>query len=270
MIILTCANIDVAPDEYGKWYKGFSFKNVISETVRKAKSLGYTPIVYDLGSLGIGEPFYVDDLTFKTKGYYDTKVLGDYKSRSLFKPEIVKRCMNTYNDIIVYLDGDAQLYDSIDEVKTEDYDIGVTLRDPSEFESNWYQKHFEIVKYVNAGVIFFRPTEATKKFLDSWKQMTKNLGNDQMALNKLTCPDNYPAPNTILTINGIRIKYFPCTQYNFYYFDTGINRNIKIMHFKGMVRHFYPFDWKKRLYCMTVAPLLNKIRPFIKNLLRIL
>ncbi len=267
MIILTCANNDIAKDDNGRVYKGFSFRGVIRKTVTQAEKFGYTPVVYDLGSLGMGESFHVDDQSFAAKGYYEREVKRGYKTKSLFKPKLIKLCMSKYNDLVVYLDGDAQLCGKIDEVDTNSYDVGVTLRDPSELQNAWHQEHFDIVRYLNAGVIFFRPTPSTKKFIDTWQEMSQNLGNDQKALNRLACLDDYPEPNSVLVINGVRIKYFPCKQYNFYYFEEGIVPNTKILHFKGVVRHFYPFDWKKRLYCMTVIPLLNKIRSLVKKAL---
>ena len=266
MIILTCANSDKAKDDFGNIHKGFSFRGVIGETVKKAESLGYKPVVYDLGSLGMGEPFAVEDESFATKGYYERDVQGAYKSKSLFKPEMVKYCMSQYDDLVVYLDGDAQLMDNLDEVKSDDYDIGVTLRDASELESEWHKDHFEIVKYVNAGVIFFNHTKATRDFLELWTKTTDKVGNDQKALNKLTCPDNYPEPNSIHVVNGFRIKFFPGKKYNYYYFEEGFSLNVKIMHFKGPVRRFYPFSWKKRLYCVTVIPVRNKLKSYIKKI----
>ncbi len=266
MIILTGANTELAKDDSGKIFKGFSFKEIIQNTVKNAEKHGYTPVVYDLGSLGIGEPFHVDDESFATKGYYEKEVRVGYKSKSLFKPEMIKQCINTYNDFTVYLDGDAQLYDSIDEVTNDDYDVGVTVRDFSELDSEWYRSHYEIVKYVNAGVIFLRPTNATKKFIDNWIEMTKKYGNDQQALNHLVCTDEYPEINGIASLNGVRVKYFPAKKYNFYYFEEGLAPDIKIYHFKGDVRYFYPFDWKKRLYCMTFMSVKNKIRILVKKL----
>ncbi|MFX0137158.1 MAG: putative nucleotide-diphospho-sugar transferase [Candidatus Hodarchaeota archaeon] len=266
MIILTAANTDIAKTDSGGVYKNFSFRSVIQKTVKQAEEYGYKPIVYDLGSLGIGKPFHIKDETFATKGYYEKEAQKGYKSKSLFKPEMVKSCMEEYNDFIVYLDGDAQLCANIDGIVEDDYDIGVTLRDPLEFESEWYKEYFEIVKYVNAGVIFFQPTLAAKRFIDIWHKRTKEVGNDQKALNQLTCPDYYPKVNSILTINGVRIKYFPGKLYNYYYFQYGLEAKTKIMHFKGSVRHFYPFDWKKRLYCMTVIPAINIIRPLARKL----
>lgn len=270
MIILTCANIDKAgekyDDEFGVWYKDFSFKSVIQQTVRQAEKCGYIPVVYDLGQLGIGEPFHVSDETFAKKGYYTRQIKEGYKSRSLFKPEVVKFCLNKHKDFTVYLDGDAQLIDCIDEILTNDYDIGVTLRKPSELETEWHKRLFEIAKYVNAGVIFFNPTPATFGFIDEWEKKTHEVGNDQMALNQLVCPEEYPQANSILTVNGIRIKFFPCEQYNYWYFDEGLEKNIKILHFKGLYRKYFPFDWKKRLYCRMVVPIKNIVSTQIKKL----
>lgn len=270
MIIMTCANIDIAKDkyadEYGQWYRDFSFRRVIEQTVKKARDCGYTPVVYDLGELGIGEKFHVADDTFAQKGYYAVEVQAGYKSRSLFKPEVVKYCLSQYRDLMVYLDGDAQLMDRIDEIRGDDYDIGVTLRKPSELKEEWHQRLFEIAKYVNAGVIFFNPTPAAFDFITAWEKRTYEVGNDQKALNQLVCPDYYPKPYSIECINGVRIKYFPCEQYNYYYFDEGLEPGIKIMHFKGLYRRYFPFDWKKRLYCLTVIPLVNRFGPVWKKI----
>lgn len=271
MVILTCANIDVATekykDEYGKYYRNFSFKNVIQETMKKAHKCGYTPDVYDLGELGIGEPFQVADESFRNKGYYEVEIQKGYKSRSLFKPELVRHCLQKHNDIVAYLDGDAQLMSSIDEVATNDYDVGVTLRKASELESEWHREHFEIARYANAGVIFFNPTPAAFRFVDAWETRTKEVGNDQKALNQLVCPEHYPGAYSVISINDVRIKYFPCEQYNYYYFEEGLERDIKIMHFKGMYRQYFPFDWKKRLYCMMIIPAMNAVKPVLKKIL---
>jgi len=260
MIILTGANTDIPNYLKKDPVLKFTFSAVIRETVQKANECGYTPVVYDLGALGMGEPFHVGDESFAKKGYYEKEVITGYRSKSLFKPEMVKKCINENNEPTVYLDGDAKLCENIDEILSDDYDVGVTLRDPFELESEWHQEHIDIVKYVNAGVIFFNPTPATKTFLDTWEKLTDELGNDQMALNKLTCPDFYPDIDSILTLNGVRVKYFPGKKYNFYYFDEGLEPGIKIMHFKGPVRRYYPFDWRMRLYCSTIILIKNKLR----------
>ncbi len=266
MVILTAASSDTARDEAGRIYKNFSFKGVIGKTIKKAKQFGYTPVVYDLHSLGMGEKFTVKDKSFVTKGYYEKEVQKGYRSKSLFKPEIVKKCLDDYNDFTVYLDGDAQLCASIDEVVGDDYDIGVTLRDSREFERKIYNRYSDILKYINAGVIFFNNTPSAKRFVDNWQKATERVGNDQMALNQLACTTEYPEAYSIHVIDGIRIKYFPGNQYNYYYFKKGLVGNIKIMHFKGGSRIFYPFDWRKRLYCLLIVPTKNMVKSLFKKL----
>ena len=251
MLIVTGANSDIAKrNSDGTVYEKFSFQGVIQETVKKAEELGYTSLVYDMGNLGIGEPFTIKNVT----------------SNALFKPVLIKDCMEKHDDIVVYIDGDAQLVDSIDEIAEDDYDIGVTLREYSEIDNEWYRRNFEWTKFVNAGVIFFKPTEATKKFLDVWHKATDEVGDDQVALNRLACPDTYPEAGSIVNMQGVRVKFFPCKHYNYYYFKQGLVDNIKIMHFKGDVRHFYPFNWRKRLYCRTVVPVSNRVISLIKEI----
>ena len=261
MIILTCANKEIMNYKYGPFPKEFSFKEVISETVKKANKFGYVPFVYDLGSLGIGEKYYIDDASFQNNGFYEKEVMNGYKSKSLFKPDIVKLCMAKYKDLVVYLDGDVQLVKRIDEVNTTDYDVGVSLRSPFELETEWHRKHIEIVRYINAGVILFRPTQTAAKFVDRWHNLTLEIGNDQMALNQLACPDTYPTENSVITIDGVRIKYFPCTQYNYYYFDEELPYKAKLFHFKGTVRHYYPFNFKKGIFCITMVLLKKILKP---------
>jgi len=252
MIILTGANRDQPLADNGNPYANFTFSSVINKTVKKAQEFGYVAEVYDLGTLGFGRPFSVEDESFSKHGFYEKEVVKGYKSKSLFKPKMVKSCLEEHKDLTVYLDGDALLCGDLSAIDTDDYDIGVTLRHTSELEGEWHQEHFEIAKYVNAGVIFFRPTSGTEGFLDRWDKLTDELGNDQMALNKLTCPDYYPEIGSVLDIDGVRVKYFAGTEYNYYYFKEHSTSGVKIMHFKGDVRHLYPFNWKTRMYCRLV------------------
>ena len=266
MIILTGANTDVPKGDSGTelHHLKFRFSAVIKKTVEKAKEYGYIPDVYDLGSLGMGKPFQVKDKQFIEKVHYEREAIKGYKSKSLFKPDLVRNCINEHEQLTVYLDGDALLCDKIDEIATDDYDIGVTLRDKDELKEEWYEELHDIVKFVNAGVIFFNHTAATMRFIDTWHDLTEEVGNDQMALNQLTCTDDYPKEYSVETINGIRVKYFPCRKYNNYYMDQGLDSGIKIMHFKGPVRHMYPIDWKTRIYCKTYLALKHKVRKLVK------
>lgn len=263
MIILTSAtrkNALPPPAGYSPGHWKISFQKIIMDTVREAERNHYTPIVYDLGELGFGEKFLIDDSVFLSTGFYQQEARNGYKTKALFKPEVIRHSLATRKDFTVYLDADAQLMGNIDEVATEDYDVGVTLRERFEIESDWHRKYFEIVKYINAGVILFNPTPATFRFVDRWFQTTQDVGNDQMALNQLICPDRYPEAFSIQSINGLRVKFFPCAQYNYYYFKEIWVPDIKIMHFKGNVRNFYPFDWKRRLGCRFIIPLIHRFR----------
>jgi len=257
MIILTGANTDIPKKDSGELRDEieFRFSSVIGKTIRMAEECGYIADVYDLGELGMGEPFRVEDRAFLEKGHYEHEVIEGYKSKSLFKPALVKHCINKFKDLVVYLDGDAELRGSIDEIDSGDYDVGVTVRHKSELQGKWYEEHQDIVKFVNAGVIFFNNTPATAKFLDAWERLTDEVGNDQMALNQLTCQDHQPEIGSIEIINGVRIKYFSCLKYNFYYFDEKLPRGAKVYHFKGTVRQLYPFGVGTRLYWALMASL---------------
>lgn len=264
MIILTAAS-DRRDGSMSEVNRKFSFRRVIEHTVDNAARFGYKTVVYDLGGLGIGQPFQVEDETFKQKGYF--VVLRDgYRSKSLFKPDLIKRCLDENREFTVYLDGDALLYDRIDEIMTDDYDIGVTLRKAEEISDEWHEKNADIVKYVNAGVVFLNPTKATTRFVDQWIKTTIEVKNDQMALNKLVCPEEMPPVNSIRVMNGVRIKYFPGVKYNYYYFEDSLPQDLKIVHFKGPMRNFFPLDWKVRLYCKTLVPLINMAKPYIKKI----
>jgi len=264
MIILTGANRDKPTDDSGNVRNdiSFTFSSVINKTIKKADELGYVTEVYDLGVLGFGRPFSVEDESFKKLGYYEKEVVKGYKSKSLFKPKMVMSCIEEHQEMTVYLDGDAQLCESLIDTDTNDYDVGVTLRHPVELEGDWYEEHIEIAKYVNAGVIFFRPTEATTKFLKNWDILTDEIGNDQMALNKLTCPDYYPEVGSVVEINGIRIKYFAGEEYNYYYFKELKSTGVKIMHFKGTVRNLYPLAWTTRLYLNIIIGIKKFLSTF--------
>lgn len=256
MLIVTAAN-----SIGDSWTKGshFSFKKVIQHTARQAQEFGYDIAIYDLGSLGIGEPFYVDDPTFQAEGYY--KQIGPrYRSRSLFKPDILLHSLRKRRDNMVYLDADALLYDRLDEVFDDEFDVGVTVRARFEMQGAWYREHFEIAKFLNAGVIFFRPTAAAETFLGRWKKATEELGNDQKALNSLACRDSLPPLYSVDEIDGVRIKYFPTTRYNYYYFERGfpLFSRVSVLHFKGEVRKFYPFTLRKKLRCRFLSPVAHR------------
>lgn len=268
MLIVTAANS--IKDSWANC-PNFSFKSVIQETVKRAEQFGYDTAVYDLGSLGIGEPFFVDSPTFQEHGYFE-EIQEGYRSRSLFKPDLILHSLKKQEVCTVYLDADALLFNRLDEVFSGDFDVGVTLRRSSEMKGDWYDNHYDIVKFLNAGVMFFAPGAATISFLERWKSETERVGNDQRALNAVACGDDPPAPYSVASIEGVRIKYFPTARYNYYYFDSGfpLMRQVKILHFKGEVRKYYPFAFRNRLYCTLVSPIIHHAGLFVPPRVRAL
>ena len=95
---------------------------------------------------------------------------------------------------------------------------------------------------INAGVIFFRPSPALDAFLVQWKAETERGGSDQLALNRLLSPDSPRAVGSTVERCGVRVKYLPVEEYNYYYFDYG-NRalpdSVRVMHFKAGVRKYF-------------------------------
>ncbi len=83
-----------------------------------------------------------------------------------------------------------------------------------------------------------------------------------MALNNLASPEHYPDDYSVKVIDGVRIKYFPAWKYNFYYFDEGWNTDARILHYKGIVRKYYPTTFLVILNCYIKGKLKKLFRKF--------
>ena len=186
------------------------FHEMIQATLAKAKECGYDTKVYDLGGLEEGEPFCAD-FPETIKGY--TPKFPD-------KPRMLQKLLGETEDFVVYLDGDAVLVDGIDEVAEGDYSIGYTHRE-TDFERHTYPA---ITSFLNAGVVFLRPTEITRTFLHEWVDLTKKCGSgsDQEALTTLVQKPKYRE----------HVQGFDCRTYNFIYWPEN-PKGAKILHFKA-------------------------------------
>ncbi len=202
MILVTAANKKFAP--------------FVKKSIDQAEKLGYTYRIYDLGDLGFGIPFPIQDSHFKTHGYYST-IHKTWKTKALHKPDIIMDALSL-GEFVVYLDADAVVIDEIDEV-IGNYDVGVTIRRSGELENEPLPAHKTIMGQINAGVIFFNPTENTKKFVKEWKILTEKVKNDQLALNQINK-------------SNIKLQKFPAEIYNFYYFPENPDK-AKILHYKN-------------------------------------
>jgi nucleotide-diphospho-sugar transferase len=186
-------------------------KTVAQRCVRSLDDLDYRRTVFDLGGLGFGESFPVEDPTFQAEGYYPTH-FTKWHSRAMHKPRLILNFLPKVKDFLVYLDADTFVRRPIGEIEG-DYDVGVTVR-------RLYEQRQAVLGRVNAGVVFLNRTAAAFKFVERWVAETEKAGNDQVALNKL------------VDRGGLRIRLFPTDIYNWYYFPDVPTPDAKILHFK--------------------------------------
>lgn len=186
------------------------FLPFVQNLSRWCHRLQYPLKIYDLGDLGFGEPFQVTDPTFVEKGYYRImNPKSGWCSRAIHKPALLESAIQ-FDSTIIYLDADAFPVTRIDEIESYNFDIGVTVRHE---KTN--------LGRVNAGVLFLKNTENTKVFLRQWRELTKEIGNDQVALNQ------------ILQDTTATVMEFPTKIYNYYYFPEKPTPDVKIYHFKS-------------------------------------
>ena len=247
-----------------------------SACIKSAHKLGYSVIVYDLGGLGFGKPFTVDNDTFQKKGYY-RHIIGNRYSVGEHKLAVIKDCLYSCNEFIIYLDADTVLIDKIDEM-IGDYDIGLTIRPQWEIEKvvkKTAPNSFIYEAYLNAGVMCFNPTKATYCFIENWEDKITELHNDQLAINSML-KEHFPLKSgQLIEMQGIKIRTFDTMIYNHYYFrwpkiykrysitenDIKVKwQNAKILHFKSPMRQeyfrmFHPF----KFYFMRAVSKLHKI-----------
>lgn len=187
-----------------------AFRAIVSQCMEHAMKRGYAVTVFDLGGLGFGHPLVTDPQDIEKKAF----VPCIFKIRAL--REALKMTPTSH---LVWLDADAFLLDRIDEVFTDDYEMGVTERDPWEIAR--YQ-HDPRVGSINSGVLFLRRWPGAETFLDEWEQLATACNLEQQALNQL------------VRQKQVRVKRFPCRIYNNYYFDG--RGTPKVIHYKGGYR----------------------------------
>ncbi len=219
----------------------------------KARDFGYEPWVYDLGKLGLGDSLPIHSNNFKHRGYY-LEIQPGWYSKALHKPAVIAEALKRDPELLVYLDGDALLSKSIDELTGDDFDIGLTLRPRGEITG-----HKELAGIINAGVMFWHNSTRVRDFVALWKTETMILKNDQLALNSLLCNDHTNAwsrkgktmwefqPGVLpdkIEKYGLSIKFFSSELYNNYCFNSKSINDARIVHFKGENRvHFE--NWRR-------------------------
>ena len=195
-----------------------NFRPYVENADRTTRALGYETLVFDLGGLGMGEPF---------QGRVSNIPLHTIPC----KPHMLRAALDRVSagSYLVWLDADAIMQDRIDEIQ-QDYDIGVTMR--TKFSKD------PRVGAINAGIVFVRNTEPAKVFLDVWAQRADQLDGDQSALNDLV-PLTKADRNQVVERQGAQIQVFPCAVYNFFDFKNDASQ-AKIIHYKSKHRSRYP------------------------------
>jgi hypothetical protein len=225
----------------------FSYKEVISRTTECARRFGYDTTVYDLGGLGLGREFEIENRQFKERGHFDF-VTPDFLGKGPFKPKLLMESTRDNPIFTVWLDGDALLVEPIDEV-VGDYDLGVTIRHPFETQGPWWERNAAGIGYINTGVVFINPSPKMNTFLAEWSRLSfEGGGSDQWGMNQMLSLSEPPEAWSTREINGLRCKFFPAEIYNFFYFNVVeappsghrvCMPRPKILHFKGGSRHHY-------------------------------
>ena len=201
--------------------------------------LPYQRSVYNLNNtLDYGIPFYND---YKIK---------DNEGKIPYKPLLIEKAIEENPDekCIAYFDADAFAIRNFDEIEYEDFDVALTLSKPNEHDGQlkeWWG-------YINAGVIFIKPSIQTMKFLELWKNTIKisKYNSDQHALNLILLKhDNLIERNKTLNIDDIKIKLLETDIYNNYYKNIKENDSIKIVHYNN--------PNKDRFCIWTIQHLLN-------------
>lgn len=139
----------------------------------------------------------------------------------------------------MYLDGDAVIASNIDEVEG-DFDVGITIRSPAEMQAHMSQakslnepeRTNKKACQANAGVLFFQYTDRTLAFVKRWKEKTRELGNDQLAINKLVNPNNIKLACADYAVDDVKVRVFPGKIYNFTALKDLTSDEAKINHYK--------------------------------------
>jgi hypothetical protein len=217
--------------------------------------------IYDLGGLGMGLPLTIknDIPSLDSKGVY-VRVDDKWNSKALHKPDLLihdieEQLKLKSNSLVVYLDADTVILDSLDGLEG-DYDFGVTVRDESELLANAASGVDEFTGHVNAGVLFLRSNEKALKFLHKWRDLTLKKSNDQRALNELINPNRTRlVPGEIICCEDLKIKTFDGNEFNYTFRrNQNIPSKVKVLHFKSNLDRLNLFIQEHKMF----HPIFNK------------
>lgn len=202
-----------------------AMSSILKISMTRNKAAGYDTCVYDInGELGFGTRFDTDHKFGSSR--------ERFKGRLPFKPAVIRAALTQHRQFIAYMDADAFAIRRFDEINTDDYDVGVTMRRPEERGATQWPA---LYGFLNAGVMFFNHTPAAFKFIDIWEAELNNSSSasDQEALNMVVLQaTDLTEYDKIFYWKGIRIKIFRTDDYNFYYWPQEPLPKTRILHAK--------------------------------------
>jgi hypothetical protein len=203
------------------------FPELVKQCRESAERQGYPVEVYDLGGLGYGNQ------TFAGVG------LSPLEACQL-KPSVILDALGKLpsGELLVWADADALFVDTIDEVDTNAYDVGLIHRT------------LDTKQPFMSGVMFLYNREMTRAFIQAWKdsipstlqegRQTLRQQGDQMYLNKFLF-ENPSFPVRIHTFsyldyNNYELEPEPTTKIQHLKTGTGGSRDVWIKNRKKAIR----------------------------------
>jgi len=250
------------------------FKDIISISVDQIKKFNYTPLVYDLGNLGLGQPYHKEtkvtlrnpklpwDELLASGRRVGRQVLLNRRASAPWKPQLILDAMNSLNEWnhLMWIDGDVIITQTIDEIFRNDYDVAVTLRTQK-------GKHIQS-RYLNIGVLVFRNTPQGIGFLKKWCEAQEENPKecDQRIMHFLLEKEDTGISITKAWKNisflGAKVLLLPSAIYNHTIgnpsrIDLALERNSKIWHLKAS---YYPH--KKDLKDLFLKEVSKKCKEY--------
>lgn len=207
---------------------------------------------------------------------------GDYKTKEYLlnqKPFCILDCAYKINKNIIFLDGDAFLCESIDEIFELNIQLGVTIH--SKRNTEILSKKFNQDARLNSGVIFFLMDNhliqlIIKEWIEEIKRTKIYLMEQTALLNlikkKRLCLNTAKIEEGLITFseNQIKLKNFSTNIYNYNGLDSADNNfnpyNIKIFHFTKYASWKYMI--RKNIFELKFYIFYSKLISIIPSFLR--
>jgi hypothetical protein len=158
-----------------------TYRRIVEKQAARCAEFGYAHQVYDLGGLGIGEPFAVPASDFAPQ------VNGDSLPAATFKATLVMRAFSQAKEgeVVCWLDADCIPLQHFNPLAgLSGIDGAVTLRPVPEIGLS----NNPALDYLNSGVVWIRHSKYGRTFCRAWETASVLLGTDQGALNEVVAP----------------------------------------------------------------------------------